>query len=539
MSDVYEAADAGSVTLLGLLDLSAAFDTVDHRILLDRLAHDYGIRGRVIQWIKSYLTGRSQVVRYNGVTSKTVPVTSGVPQGSVLGPILFISYSAAVVAIVQHQGFKVHAFADDLQIYGSTAQNGAADLMARMSICIECVTSWMSSNRLRLNPSKTELIWLGTSRRLQHCDGLNMTVCGADIRPVDCVRDLGVLIDSNMTLSNHVNNVAGICFYQLRQLRIIRRSLTTDAAHSLVRALIHTRIDYCNGLLAAGPKYMHEKLQSVLRAAARLVLQLPHRASVSGVMRGQLHWLEMPDRVRFKLCTLVYRCLHGLAPSYLSDLCTPATVHAHLRSSGTLERSLSIPRTKTKTLGPRGFYFASSAAWNALPVHLRDPTLSLNSFKIKLKTHFFSWPHLGYNNLLSFNLFVVRANAIFYKLARASVCIELNWIELNLGINLSENMQWTYHIDSIVKKANKKLGQLRRNAFKLNTKQKIDIYKSMIRPILEYGAVLFDNCSVNDSLKLDRSREKPTYPAQTLPMYFQYVFSRSTALVSWTCALVS
>ena len=245
MSDVYEAADAGSVTLLGLLDLSAAFDTVDHRILLERLGHDYGIGGLAIQWIESYLTGRSQFVRFNEVTSRTVPVTSGVPQGSVLGPILFISYSAAVIAIVQHHGFKVHAFADDLQIYGSTAQSGAADLMARMSNCVESVASWMSSNRLRLNPSKTELIWLGTSRRLQHCAGLTMSVCGADVRPVECVRDLGVLIDSNMTLLNHVNNVAGICFYQLRQLRIIRRSLTTEAAHSLVRALIHTRVDYC------------------------------------------------------------------------------------------------------------------------------------------------------------------------------------------------------------------------------------------------------------------------------------------------------
>ena len=118
---------------------------------------------------------------------------------------------------------------------------------------------------------------MGTSRRLQHCAGLTMSVCGADVRPVECVRDLGVLIDSNMTLLSHVNNVAGICFYQLRQLRIIRRSLTTEAAHSLVRAFIHTRVDYCNGLLATGPKYLHEKLQCVLRAAARLVLQLPHR----------------------------------------------------------------------------------------------------------------------------------------------------------------------------------------------------------------------------------------------------------------------
>ena len=147
-------------------------------------------------------------------------------------------------------------------------------------------------------------------------------ICGADVRPVDCVWDLGVLKGSNMTLSNHVNNVAGICFYQLRQLRIIRRSLTTDAAHSLVRALIHTRIDYCNGLLAAGPQYMHEKLQSVLRAAARLVLQLPHRSPVSGIMRGQLHWLEMPDRVWFKPCTLYTDvCTDSLLPNFLSDLC--------------------------------------------------------------------------------------------------------------------------------------------------------------------------------------------------------------------------
>ena len=141
-------------------------------------------------------------------------------------------------------------------------------------------------------------------------------------------------------------------------------------------------------------------------------------------MRRQLHWLEMPDRIRFKLCPLVFRCLHGLAPRYLSDLCTPATVHTHLRSSVTLERSLLVPRTKTKTIGPRGFYFASSAAWNALPVHLRDPGLSLNNFKIKLKTHFFSWStHLG----IMFSVFVARANVIIYKLARANIWIELNW----------------------------------------------------------------------------------------------------------------
>ena len=122
MSDIYRAAEAGLVTLLGLLDLSAAFDTVDHVILLDWLQHCYGISGHVLRWIESYQTGRYQFVRFNGETSGTTMVTSGVPQESVLGLILYIAYSAEVIGIVEQHGFNVHAFADDLQVYGHAMQ---------------------------------------------------------------------------------------------------------------------------------------------------------------------------------------------------------------------------------------------------------------------------------------------------------------------------------------------------------------------------------------------------------------------------------
>ena len=153
------------------------------------------------------------------------------------------------------------------------------------------------------------------------------------------------------------------------------------------------QIDYCNGLLVSCPRYLTDRLQVVLRAAARPVLQLPYRSSVSEIMHRQLHWLDVVDRVNYKIGLLVYKWLHGLAPGYLSDQCVPASTFAgrdNMRSSTRLDRLLYVPRTKTKTLGPRGFYYASSSVWNSLPVDLRDPGLSLHSFRTKLKSYFFT-----------------------------------------------------------------------------------------------------------------------------------------------------
>ena len=108
-------------------------------------------------------------------------------------------------------------------------------------------------NRLRLNPTKTELIWL--ARRLVHCSYGPLEIAGVWITPKSCVRDLGVMVDSDLSLMSHVNHLNSTCYYHIRQLRSIRRSLTVDTAHALARALIHSRLDYCNGVLAGLPKY--------------------------------------------------------------------------------------------------------------------------------------------------------------------------------------------------------------------------------------------------------------------------------------------
>ena len=148
---------------------------------------------------------------------------------------------------------------------------------------------------------------------------------------------------------------------------IVRRSLTTDSAHLLIRALVHSRVDYCNGVLAGLPPTQINRLQSILRAAARLVLQLPGWASVSNLMCMQLHWLSIPQRIQFKLCSVVYMCLHNMASIYLLDLCVPISSlegRSHLRSAAAGD--LRIPLAKTVTIGRRGFSVAGPAAWKSI-----------------------------------------------------------------------------------------------------------------------------------------------------------------------------
>ena len=221
--------------------------------------------------------------------SDAVAVRFGVPQGSVLGPNLFVLYSAEVIAIANKHGFSAHAYADDLQIYDHTEVSGCASLVSRLSACVEEVKDWMASSRLRLNSSKTELIWLGANYYINRCPAGALLIAGVSIIPSTKVRDLGAMLDSDLSLREHMNHVTSVCYYHIRQLRLLRRSLTTDAAHALVRALVHSRLDYCNGILANAPQYLINSFQSVLRSAARLVLRLPISVSVSQLMRDQLH----------------------------------------------------------------------------------------------------------------------------------------------------------------------------------------------------------------------------------------------------------
>ena len=169
LSDILLALDSGNLAVLLLLDLSAAFDSVDHDTLLTRLQRSYGFTDTVLQWFKSYLTGRTQSVHCSSSHSKYLSVKYGVPQGSVLGPILFLLYVADLLLLIRRHHLVPHSYADDTQIYGfsSPKPEEISALTAQLSTCSDDIASWMKSNRLQLNTSKTEVIWCSSPRR-QH-----------------------------------------------------------------------------------------------------------------------------------------------------------------------------------------------------------------------------------------------------------------------------------------------------------------------------------------------------------------------------------
>jgi len=167
LSDILLAIDAGDLAALVRLDLSAAFDTVDHAILLRRL-ETFGLGGTALHWFESYLVGRRQHVRTPVTFSSPTIIECGVPQGSVLSPILFLLYIADLQLLIEDRGLCLHHFADDVQIYGfcSPTPSSCTELHSRISECIDVVSSWMRSHRLQLNTAKTEVIWLTTGRRM-------------------------------------------------------------------------------------------------------------------------------------------------------------------------------------------------------------------------------------------------------------------------------------------------------------------------------------------------------------------------------------
>jgi hypothetical protein len=385
VNDLLQACDRGQVAILSLLDLSAAFDTIDHDILCNRLHNTFGCSDKVLEWFRSYLTDRTQSVNVLNAKSNPSLLKYGVPQGSVLGPVLFTMYMKPLSNVFKSSSHLYHFFADDSQLYNSTHPSSIPNLVSDIANCIENVAAWMKSNKLKMNDDKTEILMLGTKTKLQQTNTQSMTFFNCTIPFAKSARNLGVYLDSHLTMDTHINQLCKSLYFHLRRISRIRQYLTTDAANKLAVSLILSRLDYCNTLLANLPLDKINKLQKIQNSAARMVLRRPRHISASECLK-ELHWLPVRARIEYKVATLCHQCIHSNnMPVYLSDLLHVYQPIRSLRSQNTLQ--LQVPR-HINSHGKRSFAVTAPYTWNELPTNLRQ-TSNLETFKKHLKTHLF------------------------------------------------------------------------------------------------------------------------------------------------------
>ena len=238
-NDILCALDRRQCVYLVLLDLSAAFDTIDHQVFLSRLQEDYGVTGGVTDWMASYLFGRHQNVSINEALSDKIALKYGFPQGSKIGPFGFKLYTKPLTKIANKYNIQIHLYADDTQLYTSFDPNNSTEAMNQMEACIAEINSWMAINFLKLNDSKTEFIIIGTNQNIVKVSEWTVSVGDAEVLPSMTVRDIGAMLDSALTMRAHVNSTLKSCYFQIRCLSKIRKYLTDRFSQS-------TNSRFCN-----------------------------------------------------------------------------------------------------------------------------------------------------------------------------------------------------------------------------------------------------------------------------------------------------
>ena len=392
-NDILRTLDQGGAAILVLLDLSAAFDTIDHSILLSRMESVLGVKGSALQWFKSYLLGRKQRIKINDDFSENQEILWSVPQGSVLGALLFLIYIIPLAQLIRSYGLNNHGYADDTQLclsFKKTSDNAIVKSeILNLEKCLCDISVWMSQNKLKLNYDKTEIILFGSKKHLAELNIKSLSVAGTDVSVAsEPVRNLGAMFDSQLIMAPHVKSVVKKSSFHLRNIGKARRVLTEDATKTVMQSLVMSRLDYCNALLIGIQQDLIAKLQRLQNSAARIVSRTRKYEHITPVLI-KLHWLPIKFRIQFKVLLLVYKALNGLAPKYIKELLVPYKPRRHLRSEA--KGLLDEPRTRLK-FGDRAFSISAPRLWNALPQHLKDST-SCQAFKKCLKTHLFRLAH--------------------------------------------------------------------------------------------------------------------------------------------------
>lgn len=377
LNDIYLGKERKQITALILIDLSAAFDTIDHQILFKLLENRLKIKSAALNWLISFLTQRQQSTHINNFLSSKTKIPYGIPQGTILGPKIFSLYMLPLYEIFRDRNIKYHSYADDTQFYIETTSTNLETTKSELIEILNTLKKWFDKNKLKINAEKTEIILLGTAERI------SIEFCNKIITSSKIVRNLGVLLDQNLSFEDHINKICSDCYLHLRNISRNRKSMDLDTCKIIINSLVLSRLSFCCTLLIDLPKKLINKLQKVQNYAAKVICLLRKFDRISHVIK-QLGWMKIENFIKYRLATIVYKCLDGSAPAYLCELIQIHVPNRELRPTNSTK--LSLPNLKV-TLAQKSFTYLAPKLWNEIPTEITNLN-SLYSFKKNLKAYY-------------------------------------------------------------------------------------------------------------------------------------------------------
>ncbi len=371
VDDIFASFDKGLHVGMIFLDLKKAFDTVDHAILCQKLVK-YGMTHGVVKWFHSYLHDRTQCTVFEGHISSPRKVTCGVPQGSILGPLLFILYLNDLPSVLMNS--TITMYADDTAIYYES--NDMSELEVMLQEDMNLIYNWLCVNKLSLNVAKSKSMVF--SLRTHDSNSLNITVCGQVLEEVTQYKYLGIFLDKKLNFDFHIESICSGAKKKLALLGRTRKFVTKESSLLLYKTLLLPVLDYGDVLYGTASIASLAKVQRIQNSACRIVLFADKRTHIVDLHR-ELNLLELHMRRKFHLDTLVFKCMHNLAPRYLCNLLESLNQITDVQTRALTQGNLKVPRTRTKT-AEKSFSVRGPASWNSLSLILKECE-SLYSFK--------------------------------------------------------------------------------------------------------------------------------------------------------------
>ena len=372
--DWLQAMDDSKYTGAVFVDLRKAFDTVDHQILMKKM-HSIGIKHLSSDWFYSYLSRRTCKTLVNNSLSSPKFVSCGVPQGSLLGPLLFIIYVNDLAKYIKSSSLKLYA--DDTVLYYSDTSVRKIESVLNSDLLL--LDQWMNKNRLSVNYDKTVCMLIGSRYMLSKEKNLNVILCKTQIQQVNNVKYLGVICDEQIKWNIHIDKMVKKIGQMVSFLGRLRSTLNESILKLLYNAVVLPHFDYGDIVYGSACKYLTERLQKLQNRAGRLILHINRDSRIPNLeIHNALAWDTLSDRRNQHLLIYMFKSLNNMTPIYISDSFTISAHEYHLRFSG----KLYTPKPHTEFL-KRTFKYRGAMAYNNLPVFVRAAS-TLNAFKSEL-----------------------------------------------------------------------------------------------------------------------------------------------------------